>query len=155
MLSAWKRLLGGQTDGVPNTVDVTRLGPLDNQDPQPIRIQVQQPAQPISSSQVKDIQSEFGQCSYRSQSDFRSGNLDSQCEHRSSNIAANQRSYKTVSTAQQMSGKAASTAGYQDNNQNSWSVEQPIRVQVKQRRKQPIRVQVRVSLGYSACMFIW
>ncbi len=53
MLSAWKRLLGGQPDGVPNTVDVTRLGPLDNQDPQPIRIQVQQPTQPISSSQVK------------------------------------------------------------------------------------------------------
>jgi hypothetical protein len=53
MLSAWKRLLGGQTDGVPSTADVTRLGPLDNQDPQPIRIQVQQPARPISSSQVK------------------------------------------------------------------------------------------------------
>jgi hypothetical protein len=51
MLSAWKRLLGGQTDGVPNTADVTRLGPLDNQDPQPIRIQVQLPAQPTEFGQ--------------------------------------------------------------------------------------------------------
>jgi hypothetical protein len=68
MLSAWKRLLGGQADGVPNTVDVTRLGPLDNKDPQPIRIQVQQAnTANHGSSQVKKTSRATNQ---------NSGNLD-------------------------------------------------------------------------------
>jgi len=119
MLSAWKRLLGGQADGVPNTADVTRLGPLDNQDPQPIRIQVQQPTQPISSSQVKKKTSKT--------SNLNSSNAATAANHISgqgtwttsvSNLAANQSSCKTVSTAQHMSEKAACTAEYQDSSQN-------------------------------------